>query len=245
MPPPPPPFVPSPSPDPVLLQTHHTVIDRPRRRTSSSAWCEAVVWAARLRAIRRIFSTACQVVPSGGRANLRDRSPMFQGHARLRAVERGQICAYPLGPRLPYMQPGAGRAHRWHAPGRKLDRECPGSVRLQRIGIGHALRRRHLAPPTAKDLVRAITPPCPIGRPRSSDTIHTSLTCGFPFYTRNPISNAAGHSNGGSSPSRTRVYVHAGSPCTQADHPVCVMASLAAGLGMTAPDGPLSWARLR
>ena len=32
---------------------------------------------------------------------------MFEGHARLRAVERGQVCAYPLGTRLAYMQPGA------------------------------------------------------------------------------------------------------------------------------------------
>ncbi|MFY9776742.1 MAG: DMT family transporter, partial [Trebonia sp.] len=34
----------------------------------------------------------------------------------------------------------------------------------------HPISRHHRAPPTAKDLVRAITPPCPIGRPWSSDT---------------------------------------------------------------------------
>ena len=66
---------------------------------------------------------------------------MFEGRARLRAVERGQVCAYPLGTRLAYMQPGADRAHRRHTPGGKLDRECLGSLRLQRIGTGHALRR--------------------------------------------------------------------------------------------------------
>jgi hypothetical protein len=38
----------------------------------------------------------------------------------------------------------------------------------------HPISRRHRAPPTAKDLVRAITPPCPIGRPCSSDT-HATL----------------------------------------------------------------------
>jgi hypothetical protein len=32
-------------------------------------------------------------------------------------------------------------AHRRHAPGRKLDRERLRSLRLQRIGIGHAPRR--------------------------------------------------------------------------------------------------------
>ena len=32
-------------------------------------------------------------------------------------------------------------AHRRHAAGRKLDRECLRSLRLQRIGSGHALRR--------------------------------------------------------------------------------------------------------
>jgi hypothetical protein len=37
---------------------------------------------------------------------------------------RAQVCAYPLGTRLAYMQPGADRAHRSHAPGRNLDREC-------------------------------------------------------------------------------------------------------------------------
>jgi hypothetical protein len=48
---------------------------------------------------------------------------MFEGRASLRAVERGQVCAYPLGTRLPYVQPGADRAHRRHATGRKLDCE--------------------------------------------------------------------------------------------------------------------------
>jgi hypothetical protein len=73
-----------------------------------------------------------QAAPSGSR-NLRDRSPIFEGRARLRAVEPGQVSAYPLGPRLPHMQPGADRAHRRHAPGRELDRECLGSLHLQRI----------------------------------------------------------------------------------------------------------------
>jgi transposase len=48
---------------------------------------------------------------------------------------------YSLGTWLPHVQPGADRAHRRHAPGRELDRECPCSLHLQRIGIGHALRR--------------------------------------------------------------------------------------------------------
>jgi len=66
---------------------------------------------------------------------------MFVGRASLRAVERGQVCAYPPGTRLPHMQPGADRAHRRHASGREPDRECLRSLTLQRIGIGHALRR--------------------------------------------------------------------------------------------------------
>jgi hypothetical protein len=39
------------------------------------------------------------------------------------------------------MQPSADRAQRRHAPGRKFDPECLCSLRLQRIGIAHALRR--------------------------------------------------------------------------------------------------------
>jgi hypothetical protein len=66
---------------------------------------------------------------------------MFEGHARLRAVERGQVCAYPLGTWLAHMQPGADRAHRRHAPGPELDRACLRGLHLQRIGIRHALRR--------------------------------------------------------------------------------------------------------
>ena len=79
-------------------------------------------------------------VASGSRLNLRERSPMSEGRARLRAVERGQVGAYPLGTGLPHMQPGADRAHRRHAPGRKLDREYLRSPHLERIGIRHALR---------------------------------------------------------------------------------------------------------
>jgi hypothetical protein len=40
----------------------------------------------------------------------------------------------------------------------------------------HPISRHHRAPPTAKDLVRAITPPCPIGRPCPSDTSPWHLT---------------------------------------------------------------------
>ena len=36
---------------------------------------------------------------------------MSEGRARLRAVERGQVSAYLLGPWLAYMQPGADRAN--------------------------------------------------------------------------------------------------------------------------------------
>ena len=66
---------------------------------------------------------------------------MFERHVRLRAVERGKVCAYPLGTRLAYMQPGADRAHRRHALGRKLSRERVRSLHLQRTGTGHALTR--------------------------------------------------------------------------------------------------------
>jgi hypothetical protein len=38
------------------------------------------------------------------------------------------------------------------------------------------------------------------------------LTCGYLFTRIGQVSNAAGHSHGGSSPSRTRAYVHADSP---------------------------------
>jgi hypothetical protein len=61
---------------------------------------------------------------------------MFEGHASLCAVERGQVCAYLLGTRLPHMQPGADRAHRRHVPGRKLDRECLRSLRLRGSASG-------------------------------------------------------------------------------------------------------------
>ena len=40
------------------------------------------------------------------------------------------------------------------------------------------------------------------------------LTCGYPLLGIGWVSNTAGHSRGGSSPSRTHPYVHAGSPCT-------------------------------
>lgn len=41
-----------------------------------------------------------------------------------------------------------------------------------------------------------------------------ALTCGYPLLGIGWVSNTAGHSRGGSSPSRTHPYVHAGSPCT-------------------------------
>jgi hypothetical protein len=43
-----------------------------------------------------------------------------------------------------------------------------------------------------------------------------SLTCGYLLAGLGEASNAAGHSHGGSSPSRTHAYVHAYSPCTMA-----------------------------
>jgi hypothetical protein len=58
---------------------------------------------------------------------------------RIPSGGRGQVCAYPLGTRLPYIQPGADRADRGHASGRKLSRECLRSMRLQRIGARHAV----------------------------------------------------------------------------------------------------------
>ena len=44
-----------------------------------------------------------------------------------------------------------------------------------------------------------------------------ALTCGYPLLGIGWVSNTAGHSRGGSSPSRTHPYVHAGSPCTWPD----------------------------
>jgi hypothetical protein len=55
---------------------------------------------------------------------------MFEGHVRLRAVERGQVCEYPLDTRLAHMQPGTDRAAPTARTGRKLDLECLGSLRL-------------------------------------------------------------------------------------------------------------------
>jgi hypothetical protein len=40
------------------------------------------------------------------------------------------------------------------------------------------------------------------------------LTCGYLFTGMGQVSNAAGHSHGGSSPSRTHAYVHADRSCT-------------------------------
>lgn len=40
-----------------------------------------------------------------------------------------------------------------------------------------------------------------------------SLTCGYLLPGMRQMGNAAGHSHGGSSPSRTHAYVHADSPC--------------------------------
>jgi hypothetical protein len=40
------------------------------------------------------------------------------------------------------------------------------------------------------------------------------LTCGYLFAGIGQVSNTAGRSHGGSSPSRTRAYVHADSPGT-------------------------------
>jgi len=66
---------------------------------------------------------------------------MFEGHVRLRAVERGQVCAYPLDTRLAHMQPGTDRVAPTARTGRKLDLECLGGLRLQRMGVEHAPRR--------------------------------------------------------------------------------------------------------
>jgi hypothetical protein len=54
------------------------------------------------------------------------------------AVERAQVWARSLGPRLSYMQPGAGRAHLTvgHASGWLVLLRMLGSVRLQRIAPG-------------------------------------------------------------------------------------------------------------
>ena len=43
--------------------------------------------------------------------------------------------------------------------------------------------------------------------------MHTSDLL-LPVYGMSQVSNAAGHSHGGSSPSRTHAYVHADSACT-------------------------------
>jgi hypothetical protein len=42
-----------------------------------------------------------------------------------------------------------------------------------------------------------------------SDTSNVALTCGYPFLGMGQVNNVAGRSHGGSSPSRTRAYVHA------------------------------------
>jgi hypothetical protein len=43
---------------------------------------------------------------------------------------------------------------------------------------------------------------------------YNSLTCGYLLAGMGQASKPAGHSHGGSSPSRTHAYVHADSPCT-------------------------------
>jgi len=66
---------------------------------------------------------------------------MFEGQARLVWVgERGQVDAEPLGTRLPHVQPGADRAHRWDTPGRQLGRECLDGLGLQRISPRQPVR---------------------------------------------------------------------------------------------------------
>ena len=91
----------------------------------------------------------------------------------------------------------------------------------------HPISRRHRAPPTAKDLVRAITPQCPIGRPCSSDTKPGEIS-----PKRTPLERAAvvfpnlggtrqsGWSSpasdtrtGGESPTRTPLEHACGRPC--------------------------------
>ena len=105
---------------------------------------------ARSRACRRIFRAACRAVLSGSRPNLRDRSPIFEGQARL-TMRPHEIIGVLVR---------SNRCNRRDAD--DGDRSRPPD---------HAIGRHHRAPPTAKDLVRAITPPCPIGRPCSSDTV--------------------------------------------------------------------------
>ena len=68
----------------------------------------------------------------------------------------------------------------------------------------------HRAPPTviANSAVRAMS----IMYVRCVSAlghICTSLTCGYSFHGFGQVGNAAGHSHGGSSPSRTHAYVHA------------------------------------
>jgi putative transposase len=50
------------------------------------------------------------------------------------------VCAYPLRPWLPDVQPGADRAHRGHPPGRDLTRDRLSSLRLQPIIARSAVR---------------------------------------------------------------------------------------------------------
>jgi hypothetical protein len=56
---------------------------------------------------------------------------MFKGHARLRAVERGQVCAYPLGPRLPHMAESRSTTGEGMLSGR-----VSGGVLLVRLACG-------------------------------------------------------------------------------------------------------------
>lgn len=49
---------------------------------------------------RRIFRSTCQTSLVRAAERTSRMAPMFDGHARLRAVERGLVCACPLGERL-------------------------------------------------------------------------------------------------------------------------------------------------
>ncbi len=85
-----------------------------------------------------------------------------------------------------------------------------------RSSTGSPVGRPHRTSPTAKILVRAISPSCPIGRPWSSDTYDKLLTCGYIIRWRRVKHLSAGQAHGGSS--RVQTAEQSPSTCPRVTH---------------------------
>jgi hypothetical protein len=99
-----------------------------------------------------------------------------QQHSRRRASPYRGAHRYSLTRLVATRRPDFG-AYSAKSGTRRTNARGSRPHRLQR----RLLKGHHQAPPTAKVLVKAISPPRPIGKPRASDTTPIGLTSGCPL----------------------------------------------------------------